>query len=122
MNFTEQDFTLDRIIEDGGDEDYWFKVNEEASKKLAFLYGKTYVSRINEVVYRKDEDIVWIKRQFMPAYDVFMSYNGHLKSITSNCDVVMAYDEQLKNVLKNIIKQDRKNKILNVDFKRRIKH
>lgn len=81
MNFTEQDFTLDRIDRSDGHEDYWFKVNETANIKLSNIYNEMCMVGVTEVVYSKDEDIVGIKRQFPFNYDVVISHDEKLKSI-----------------------------------------
>lgn len=74
-------FTIIRIDESNGHEDYWFTADKEVLDDLEFEYGEMCMIGITEIVYSKDEDVVGIKRQFPFNYDVVISDDEELKSI-----------------------------------------
>lgn len=88
------DFVLDRIDRANGHEDYWFTVNGETAKYLTRQYMEQCMVGVTECVYSADEDIVGVKRQFHFNYDVVLSDNKQLKDVLKeltddvkkNCD------------------------------------
>lgn len=78
---TKDNFTLIRIDDSDGHEDYWFTADEETLNELENDVREMCMVGVTEIVYSKDEDIVGIKRQFPFNFDVVLSDNEELKSI-----------------------------------------
>lgn len=83
------DFKLNKIDRDNGHEDYWFDVLGDTVKELTDKYMEQGLQGVFEVVYSKDENVVGIKRTFM-----------------FNFDVVISDDETLKEILKELSKEN----------------
>lgn len=78
---TKDSFTLIRIDDSDGHEDYWFTADKETLNELENDVHEMCMVGVTEIVYSKDEDIVGIKRQFPFNFDVVLSDNEELKSI-----------------------------------------
>lgn len=74
-------FKLNKIDKDNGHEDYWFDVLGDTVKELTDKYMEQGLQGVFEVVYSKDEDVVGIKRTFMFNFDVVISDDKTLKEI-----------------------------------------